>query len=181
MRSWIALIRGINVGGKQLPMAALRALLEDLGCSDVRTYIQSGNAVFCSRASDASRLATRISKAIAAEHGFEPFVLVMSREELAKAAAANPYAKAAATTATSVHLFFLSAVPEAPNLEAMQKLKTAGESFALDGRTLYLHTPDGFGISKLAERAERLLGVPATARNWRTVTTLLNLSSSGRS
>jgi uncharacterized protein (DUF1697 family) len=178
MRTWIALIRGINVGGRQLPMQALRTLLAELGCNDVRTYIQSGNAVFCSRASDASRLAGRISRAIAADCGFEPFVLVLSREELAKAATANPYAKAAATAPKSVHLFFLETVPKTPDLAAMQKVKAASESFALDGRTLYLHTPDGFGISKLGERAERLLGVPATARNWRTVTTLLEMSAS---
>ena len=138
IRTWIALIRGINVGGKQLPMEALRTLLADLGCSDVRTYIQSGNAVFCSRASDASRLAQRISKAIAADHGFEPFVLVLSREELAKAAAANPYAKAAAAAPKSVHLFFLAGAPESSNLAAMQTVKTASESFALEGRTLYM-------------------------------------------
>lgn len=181
MQTWIALIRGINVGGRQLPMETLRALLADLGCTDIRTYIQSGNAVFCSRATDGSRLAARISKAIAADHGFEPFVLVISREELANVAADNPYAKAAATTPKFVHAFFLAAVPEAPDLDAMQKIKAASESFALDGRTFYLHTPDGFGISKLAERAERLLGVPATARNWRTVTTLLEMSAtSGR-
>jgi uncharacterized protein (DUF1697 family) len=185
MRTWIALIRGINVGGKQLPMQSLRELLEELGCTDVKTYIQSGNAVFCSRATDASRLATRIAKAIAAHHGFEPFVLVLSRDELAKVAAGNPYTKAVATEPKFVHAFFLAAVPKAPDLEAMRKVKTASESFVLDGRTLYVHTPDGFGISKLAERAERLLGVPATARNWHTVTTLLEMSasrpSSGRS
>jgi len=177
MRTWIALIRGINVGGKQLPMERLRTLLADLGCSEVRTYIQSGNAVFCSRAGDASRLATRISKAIAADHGFEPFVLVLSHEELVKVAAGNPYARAVATEPKFVHAFFLAAVPKAPDIEAMQRLKTPSESFALDGRTLYLHTPDGFGVSKLAERAERLLGVPATARNWRTVTMLLEMSA----
>jgi uncharacterized protein (DUF1697 family) len=177
MQTWIALIRGINVGGKQLPMQALRDLLEDIGCTDVKTYIQSGNAVFCSRATDATRLAQRIAKAIATDHGFEPFVLVLSREELAKVADANPYAKAVATEPKFVHAFFLAAVPKAPDLEGMRKVKAASESFVLDGRTLYLHTPAGFGVSKLAERAERLLGVPATARNWRTVTELLAMAS----
>jgi uncharacterized protein (DUF1697 family) len=177
MRTWIALIRGINVGGRALPMRSLRALLEKLECTEVRTYIQSGNAVFCNRSNDAARLGTRIAKAIAVDHGFEPFVLVISREELAKAAAGNPYAKAAAATPRYVHLFFLSQVPRSPDLAAMNKMKAASESFELDGRTLYLHTPEGFGISKLAERMERLLGVPATARNWRTVATLLEMAT----
>lgn len=178
MKTWIALFRGINVGGThKLPMKELRELLESIGCSDVKTYIQSGNAVFRSPVADPSRLATRISKAVATGHGFEPRVLVLSRDELQEAAAANPFAKAAAAVPKSVHLFFLGSSPKDPNLAPLQSVKAATEAFALNGRMFYLHTPDGFGTSKLAERVERLLGVAATARNWRTVTTLLEMTA----
>jgi uncharacterized protein (DUF1697 family) len=75
-----------------------------------------------------------------------------------------------------VHLFFLAERPKELNLKSLEALRAKTERFALKGRVLYLHTPDGFGKSKLAARAERLLGVEATARNWRTVTTLLAMA-----
>ena len=73
-------------------------------------------------------------------------------------------------------MFFLSEAPKAPDIEAMNRVKAAHEHFTLTGRNFYLHTPIGFGTSQLAGRAEKLLGVPATARNWRTVTTMLEMA-----
>ena len=176
-RTWIALFRGINVGGRHvLPMAGLRELLAKNDCAQVRTYIQSGNAVFrCGSASGAA-VGRRIQAAVARKYGFEPRVLVLSGHELEKAAAANPYATAALAEPKFVHLFFLDATPDRGRLASLDEARHESESFALLGRVLYLHTPKGFGVSKLAERAERLLGVTATARNWRTVTELLNMA-----
>jgi uncharacterized protein (DUF1697 family) len=178
VKTCIALFRGINVGGSHLlPMNELRLVLEQNGCLDVRTYIQSGNAVFRSSASDAGRLAARLSAAISQSHGFKPHVLVLTRDELERAAAANPF-PAAAEYPKSLHLFFLAERPKKPDLRACKTLRTKTERFALEGRVFYLYTPDGFGISKLAARAEKLLGVAATARNWRTVMTLLEMAGS---
>jgi uncharacterized protein (DUF1697 family) len=175
MKTYIALFRGINVvGNNKLPMKDLARLLEGLGCADVRTYIQSGNAILRSGL-PASRLASSISAAIARRHGFEPRVLMLTPGELGRAIAGNPFPEAHAVP-TSVHLFFLTARARAANLEAMSALASAGERFALEGRVFYLHTPAGFGTSKVSGRVERLLGVPATARNWRTCTTLLEMS-----
>lgn len=176
MTTWIALFRGINVGGKQmLPMKALAALLGKNGCIDVRTYIQSGNVVFRSRLGDAERVARRISTVVAASHSFEPRVFALTFAELRKAAAGNPFPQAD-DNPKSLHLFFLAERPTKPDLAALEALKANGEEFVLKGSVFYLHTPNGFGTSKLAERVERLLGVAATARNWRTVTTLLELA-----
>ncbi|HEY4645164.1 MAG TPA: DUF1697 domain-containing protein [Steroidobacteraceae bacterium] len=178
MKTWIVLFRGINVGGKNmLPMKLLTALLEEAGCRDVRTYIQSGNVVLRSPLSDASRVATRIRMAVSDSRGFEPRVLVLNRAELQKAMAANPYREATAHP-KSVHLFFLAERPTHPDIESLNGIKAKSESFTLDGRILYLHTPEGFGTSKLAERAERCLDVAATARNWRTCSALLELAAS---
>jgi uncharacterized protein (DUF1697 family) len=177
MKTWIVLFRGVNVVGKNmLPMRKLASLLEKTGCSDVKTYIQSGNVVLRSAIADAAPLIKRIRVTVAAGCGFEPHVMLLDLRELARAAAANPFATAAAANPKSVHLFFLAERPRAPNLESLERLKAASESYALKGKVLYLSTPDGFGTSKLAARIERALGVPATARNWRTVTMLLELA-----
>jgi uncharacterized protein (DUF1697 family) len=179
MKTWIALFRGINVGGSRvLPMKALVAALEAIGCTGVRTYVQSGNAVFRSGESQAARLAARIRRAVGERHGFEPDVLLLAPVELERALAAHPFPQAASDP-KSLHLFFLAEAPRQPDLEALQAIKGARESFALAGRVFYLHTPDGFGKSKLAARVERRLGVAATARNLRTVAALVELAKAG--
>ena len=175
---YIALIRGINVGGSHLlPMKDVKLLFEQHGCAEVQTYIQSGNVVFRSTDANAGRLARRVTAAVAKARGFEPRLLVLTRSELERAAAGNPFPEADDKPA-SVHLFFLAEEPaKDADMKSMHALKTATERFVLKGRVLYLHTPDGIGGSKLAARVERLLGVDATARNWRTVKTLLGIAS----
>ena len=177
MQTYVALLRGINVGGAHmLPMKDLKLLFEQLGCVDVKTYIQSGNVVFRTADANAGRLATRLTAAVANARGFEPRVLILTHGELKRAAAGNPFPEAADNPA-SVHLSFLAEPAKNADLQSLHALKSATERFVLKDRVLYLHTPDGLGRSKLAARAERLLGVAATARNWRTVTALLELAS----
>ncbi len=179
MTTWICLIRGINVGGHQiLPMAVLRSDLARAGLTEVRTYIQSGNIVFRSAAGTAKTLGARISRIIAEGHGFTPRVLVLRDRDLIAAAAANPFPEAQATP-KSLHLFFLASEPERADLDALNRLKIEGEAFALHGKVFYLRTPVGFGVSKLGERAERHLGVDATARNWNTVSKLIEMAREG--
>jgi uncharacterized protein (DUF1697 family) len=176
MQTHIALLRGINVGGSgKLPMADLRALLTELGAQDVQTYIQSGNAVFRHRAG-ARTLTPKIRKAIAAAHGFEPTTLLITAEELQSFADANPFPEAVAEPKT-LHLFLLEQVPTSPDLELLTELATPDERFELRGRGFYLHAPSGMARSKLAAQAEKHLGTPTTARNWRTVEKLLLMSA----
>ncbi len=176
MKTTIALLRGINVGGKRvLPMKELVAILEDLGCRNARTYIQSGNVVFRSMEGDVARLAGEIGAAIAARHGFTPEVILLSVDELHAAIAANPFREAEATP-KSLHLGFLAAAPDAPDLAALERAREASERFAIRERIFYLHAPDGTGRSRLANNAERLLGVPLTSRNWRTVCAIMALA-----
>jgi uncharacterized protein (DUF1697 family) len=176
MTTYIALFRGINVGGKnKLPMKDLVATLENVGCQDVATYIQSGNAVFQSGEQDASFLSERIMAKIGERHGFEPRVLVLGSEEMESAMRSNPFSEAESEPKT-LHLYFLAAPPGHPNLEALEELKGDRESFVLGDDVFYLHAPDGIGRSKLAANVERLLGVPATARNWRTVLKVMEMA-----
>lgn len=180
MNTYIALLRGINVGGNHLlPMKELQLLFGQNGCIDVRTYVQSGNVVFRSDRPGRDRLAERIAAAVSRGHGFEPHVMVLSTGELERAAAANPFPEAD-TDPTSLHLFFLAAPPAKPDLAALEALRAPTERFELKGGVFYLHAPEGFGRSKLAQRAERLLGVAATARNWRTVKSLLAMAEASR-
>lgn len=175
MTTFIALLRGINViGNNKLPMKELSALLTGVGLRDVQTYIQSGNVVFRYDLKNKATLAAKISETIKAQHGFAPQVLLLEAAELKKAMAGNPYPEAEAQP-KSLHLFFLDEVPRHPDLKAMDTIKTGSERYQLECKVFYLNTPEGFGPSKLAARAEKLLGVAATARNWNTVCKLAEM------
>jgi len=184
MATHIALLRGINVGGRnKVAMADLRAVVTGLGHTGVATYIQSGNVVFTSDEADTEVLGKDLEDAIAGRLGVRPSVIVLSREDLARAVCDNPYS--GEPNPKLVHaVFFRGRVP-AGSAEAIR----AGEQRAAErgsprdtaqiaGTTLFVHTPDGFGRSELALY---LLGRPAspfaagTARNWSTVTKLLAL------
>ena len=173
---WIAFFRGINVGGNRvLPMKSLVTLIEGIGGRKVRTHIQSGNAVFCHVDHRAEKLAGRIETAVLKAHGFTPTVLLLTRKELESAAKANPFS-AAVSAPASLHLAFLAAPPVNADLDGLNAIKRADEAYAIIGNTFYLHAPAGIGQSKLAARYEKLLGVPATARNWNTVQKVLEMS-----
>jgi uncharacterized protein (DUF1697 family) len=186
MKRWVALLRGINVGGRNsIAMADLRGCFEAAGASSVRTYIQSGNVVFdCARGAQTA-LVQAVVDAIGVSHGFEPGIQLIAVDDLEAAARNNPF-PAAAEVPTSLHLFFSSGplsragAGRAGVDAALEELRAASEAYALVGDVLYLHAPEGVARSKLARRAESVLGVPLTARNWRTVTRLLELASSPR-
>jgi uncharacterized protein (DUF1697 family) len=175
MTTLIALLRGINIGGNHpLPMKDLSALLEGIGMRDVRTYIQSGNVVFRCDLKNKAALAAKISSAIETRHGFAPQVLLLDAAELRKAIADNPYPEAEADP-KSLSLLFLAEAPQHPDLKSLEAIKTASERFKLVGKVFYLHAPEGFGRSKLAAQAEKLLGVAASGRNWNTVCKLAEM------
>lgn len=176
MKTYIALLRGINVGGRnKLPMRELVEVLKDLGLQSITTYIQSGNVIFESEDANTSDLSERIGAAIHTSHGFTPQVVLLELEELESAIASNPYSDAEGEPKTT-HFYFLAGEPENPDLETLKSIKASSERFTLKGKVFYLHAPDGIGRSKLAARVEKALGVPATARNWRTVYKILAMA-----
>ena len=178
MNTWIALFRGINVGGNNLlPMKELTAVLEGVGCTHVKTYIQSGNVVFRKAGSKAPQLARLIEKAILGSHAFAPKVVLLTVAELQAAVGSNPFPEAEADP-KSLHLFFLATPAGSPDIDSLNAIRAGNERFSLAGDTFYLHAPDGVGRSRLAARAEKLLGVSGTARNWRTVSKVLDLARS---
>jgi uncharacterized protein (DUF1697 family) len=187
MATHVGLLRGINLGGRnKVAMADLRGLVSELGHADVSTYIQSGNVLFTAAAdADTSALAAGLSRAIADKLGVSSPVVVVSREELAQIVAANPFP--AEPDPRRVHAVVLSEPPWpdlAVKLDAA-RAKSAAASEADQvlaiGRTLYLHTPAGYGRSVLAEALLRVVSSPksgatGTARNWATMTKLLELA-----
>jgi uncharacterized protein (DUF1697 family) len=176
MGTYVALFRGINVGGRNvLPMKELAAALEPLGCRNVATYIQSGNAVFESRAQDGGRLAKRIAAEIRARRGFEPHVILLDAADVARAVRRNPYPEAEATP-QYLHVGFLAGTPRGFDTDALERLRRPDERYRVSGRVFYLHAPRGIGASKLAAGAEKILGVPMTLRNWSTVSRLLEMA-----
>lgn len=177
MKTWIALLRGINVvGRRQLLMKDLAAIFERGGFRSVRTYIQSGNVIFENARGSARTLATQIGALIEKKSGFRPHVIVLSVRQLAQAIRANPFPQAHADH-KSLHLFFLSGRPARPDLESLARLKAGREAFELKGAVFYLFTPHGFPQCALHDKVERFLGVHATARNWRTANQLLQMAA----
>lgn len=174
--AWVALLRGINVGGhRKLPMADLRGLLDGLGYSNVATYIQSGNAVFTADGEERT-VVEAISDAILDRFGFEVPVVARTGPELAAIAAAHPLA-AGEPDEVKLHVMFLDAAPEADRIADLDAATFAPDDATLDGRELYIHYAEGAGRSKLTTDAvERALGVTATARNWRTVRKLAEMT-----
>jgi uncharacterized protein (DUF1697 family) len=175
MRTWVALLRGINIVGRnQVPMKGLAAAFEGAGFRSVRTYLKSGNVVFESRSGSARALATRIARLVLEEFAFRPHVVVVSGQQLAAAVRGNPF-PAAEKNHKLLHLYFLAAPAVKPDLKALAQLDAGREKFVLKGEIFYLYTPDGFADSVLQSRVERCLGVAATARNWRTANELLKM------
>jgi len=178
MNIYIAFFRGINVGGNNpLPMKTLVAALDSIRARKVRTYIQTGNAVFESAEMSLARLSKQLSAEINERCGFEPHVHILTLEALSKAIAENPFPDAVADP-SSLHLGFLSSSPKSPNLEKLAALRKDSERFLLAEHVFYLHAPEGVGRSKLAANSEKLLGVPMTDRNWQTVCKVMEVAGS---
>jgi uncharacterized protein (DUF1697 family) len=176
MTRWLALLGGINIGGKTtVPMADLRTVFADLGYRQVQTYIQSGNVVFEEDTGDEDRLIAAIRPALAARFGWEIPVLLRARPELDAVVAGNPYLDRQ-DDPTKLLVTFLAAEPAPDRVARLQPPPGETGELTLAGRQLYLHTPDGYGKSKLSNAyLAKVLGVAATTRNWKSVTKLHEL------
>jgi len=175
--TYIALLRGINVGGKVLKMADLKEAVAGLGFEDVRTYLQSGNMVFkAARASNAD-LAGRIASAIQSHKAMDVEIMLRSIHEWDRVISGNPYPQAEDKPKT-VHAFILDDQPGKDRIAILRAKEAGSEEWTIAGDALYLHTPDGFGKSVLGNLVERILKVPMTARNWNTVKALKELAAS---
>lgn len=175
MPDYVALLKGVNVGGRStLAMGDLRAVVAGLGHEQVRTYINSGNVLFRTPQPGREAIATDIRVALRSAVGRDVAVVVRSRDDLAAVVATDPFPDA---DPRQLHVSFLSAPLDAAAAAAVTKLLEGHpERVALRDSEFYIDFVNGAGRSKLdSKRLERAAGVGATARNWRTVTTLLRL------
>jgi uncharacterized protein (DUF1697 family) len=165
------LLRGINVGGKnKVAMTELRTLVESLGCTDVTTFIQSGNVVFTT---GASITPARLEGAIEKRFGIDITVVLRTPRDLKRILEANPFAD---VDQSKVHVGFMAKNPAAAAVANLDADRFAPEQFAIRGRELYLHLPNGMGRAKLPPYIDRQLKIPTTIRSWATVTTLVELA-----
>ncbi|MCT8990773.1 DUF1697 domain-containing protein [Chelativorans sp. SCAU2101] len=167
--AYVVLFRGVG-GDTQLPVKRLREVLTEAGFRNVATYINSGNAVLSSSASE-EEIVARVAAVVSEKMGFGKSVFARSAAEWAWAVDANPYPQAVETP-TKLHLYCLEREPDPDRVAALQEKATGTERFVVKGRVLYLHTPDGMGRSLFAPKIEPTLKVPMTARNWRTALAL---------
>lgn len=169
MKTWIALLRGINVGGKHIvPMKELTRLMETTGFTKVKTYIQSGNVVFQSP----TKPKDEISELIEQHFGFKPYVFILSTADFKAAVLNNPFQTDVGKT---VHFFFCEEEPTI-NYALLEELKATSEEYKLIDKVFYLYAPDGIGRSKLVEKMGKAFPkVTMTARNLNTINKLLEM------
>lgn len=176
MKTYISMLRGINVSGKnRISMAALKAIYEELGLKNVVTYVQSGNVVFDTAGEDATELERNIENAITRSLGFDVPVIVRDQSCFQRLLDGNPFTHQRNEEPAFLHITFLSDVPA---VGAPPVPDGCGDEFVMEDKELYLFCPGGYGETKLSNSFfERKLKVTATTRNWKTVNALYDLAS----
>lgn len=178
MATYICLLRGINVGNNMLKMERLRVLCDELKFANTQTYIQSGNVVFDAPGTADACLA-KIERKLAGETRLPVKVTLRTASQWRKIASGNPFLDEKGIDPTKQHVTFLAARPTKDAWKKLAALDAAGDRYHAIGQEVYLHCPNGYGRSKLANPTlERTLGVTATTRNWNTVQKLLALAES---
>jgi uncharacterized protein (DUF1697 family) len=174
----VALLRGVNVGGKNLlPMKDLTCLFENAGCAGVKTYIQSGNVIFNVSQAKADKLPVRIAKSIVDRFGYRTPVILRRAEELGETIRNNPFLQAGASE-NFLHVMFLASQPDAAAIAALDPLRSPPDAFGARGREIYLQCPNGAGSTKLTNAwFDSKLTTISTGRNWRTVLKLFELAT----
>lgn len=174
----VALLRGVNLGGKnRLAMKDLARLCEGLGCRDVRTYLQSGNVVYRAAPELAGRVQTDLRSALATELGLDVPVITRDAHGLHAVVTGSPYIARGLDPAT-VHAMFLADLPEASLVAALDPARSPGDAFEIANADVHLHLPNGVARTKLTNAwFDARLRTKSTVRNWNTVTALLSMVS----
>jgi uncharacterized protein (DUF1697 family) len=175
---YVALLRSVNVAGHgRIAMDELRASFDTLGYTDVTTYIQTGNVLFTTGSKSEKGIASAVEERLAEDFGDSPAVLVRTVADFWRVGSASPYAKAGADPARH-HVTFLATVPSKKALEAFTLPPSGRDELVIEGKEVYVHTPDGYADTKYTGTfLERRLGVVSTTRNWNTVTKLCELAT----
>jgi uncharacterized protein (DUF1697 family) len=176
MGAYVALLRGVNVGGNTIRMNRLREICSKLGFKNARTYLQSGNIAFQASGS-ASTCARAIERALANETRLGVFVMVRTRAELGRTITANPFLEQPGIDRSKLHVTFLGERVSATAMKKLSEVAGGADQFCCAKQEIYLHCPNGYGKSKFSNNhLERILSVRATTRNWNTVTMLYEMA-----
>ena len=179
--SHVALLRGINVGGKnKLAMKSLEKMFIEAGCSEVWTYIQTGNVVFTANEAVSRGVSALISSAILGNFGLRVPVVTRTGSELRVIVRDNPFVRTAGDTGT-LHVAFLAALPGVAKVVDLDPKRSTPDEFVVRGREIYLRCPNGIGRTRLTnEYFDSKLGTISTMRKWRTVLHLLEEATRAR-
>ncbi|ANI88556.1 hypothetical protein A9P82_04150 [Arachidicoccus ginsenosidimutans] len=178
METYIAVLRGINVSGKNIvKMDALRKHFADVGFSNVKTYIQSGNIVFQNKKETTKKLETKIIDLIKKQFSFDIPVLVKEINEWKTIAQKNPFTNDKSKAIEHLHVTFLSGKPDDSAVEKIKENSWQSDEFIVTDNAIYLYCPNGYGNTKLTNTFwENKLKLKATTRNWKTVNELINMA-----
>lgn len=178
MPTYISILRGINVSGKNLiKMDALKKMYEALHFKNIQTYIQSGNVIFSTQSNSVKSLETKIANQIKKEFGFDVPVIVLTAEKLLEIIQQNPFTKDKQKDISLLHVTFLADSPKEIDKKGIEEKRSAGEEIEFSKNAIYLFCPVGYGQTKLNNNfLENKLKVKATTRNWKTVSELLKLT-----
>jgi uncharacterized protein (DUF1697 family) len=173
----VALLRGINVGGKnKVPMQDLVAIFTAVGCTDVKTFINSGNVVFAAPATLLKKIPELVTAAIQKKCGCNTPVVMRSAKEMRAAFENNPFMQENPEE-NALHVMFLGDAPSAKLIQSLDPTRNPPERFIVRGKDIYLHMPKGMGQTKLTNAYfDSKLKTVSTARNWRTVAKLVELA-----
>jgi uncharacterized protein (DUF1697 family) len=176
--TYIALLRGINLGGYRIvKMDQLRKTFEELGFADVKTYIQSGNVVFKAPAQTPAKLAKRIEGRVLHQFGFPVAVVVKTAAEIGEVIRNNPLLQEKGIDPARLHVTFLACAPDNSALKTLDAAEAAPDQFHCSDQAVYLHCPNGYHATKLGNNVlEKMLKVGTTTRNWNTVNKLWEMS-----
>jgi uncharacterized protein (DUF1697 family) len=176
MPVFIGLLRAVNVGGRSLKMQDLREVCMACELQNVHTYLQSGNVLFKATERKPKTVASILEAALERKLGFRPDVILRTTDELRTVISKNPFAKRRDIAPNKLHVLFLADELGENTRKALLALESDGEELRCGGRELYIYFPEGIGRSRFMPRVSRLLKNSATARNWNTVTKLLELA-----
>jgi uncharacterized protein (DUF1697 family) len=180
MGKFVALLRGINVSGqKKIKMSGLKVLFEDLSFTNIETYIQSGNVLFNCSTNSKKVIGDKIKRGIASKFGYQVHVIIKTPDELGYALKNNAFLKSKTKDLEKIYFTFLSEVPSQEKIQKLKEVDSSSEKYILDGTTIYLFFPSGYGKAKMNNNFfEKKLNVFATTRNYKTVKTLFEMSKS---
>jgi uncharacterized protein (DUF1697 family) len=179
---FVALLRGINVGGqKSVKMALLAELFRSMRFTSVDTYLQSGNVVFQALAANAQLLGQMIERTLLNKLGFEVKIILRTSDEIEQLIKANPLLRTAGEQQEKLHVTFLQVAPSDTVLARFVLQKAGDEAYDIKGKEVYLYCPNGYGKTKMSNQAiEKILKIPATTRNWNTVSALFAMCTASK-